>query len=323
MAQTARARKSTVIGRKTKEYVHGKEGLLRAIWRARGIYPFLAPTFLLLIVFRYYPAFLAITESFFNWDGYKINVFVGLQNYREILTDPFFWMGIRNVVIIVIVYSTLYVVTPLMTALVIFNLASVRAQYVLRIIFLIPAIVPVIVHLLLWQYIYQPTDGLLNILLKAAGLGFLRQTWLGDPKFALWSVLFVDFPWVSGIWVLIFLAGLENISPSVIEAATIDGASRLRRIIAIDIPLVAGVIKLFVILGIIGGLQTFYNILILTGGGPAFATMVPGLYLYQAAFTMSRMGYASAVGVLMFIAILGLTYLNWRYLRSTVEDEGA
>lgn len=320
MAETVRV-PQRVAGREAPG-ASSRATLVRAIWQARGIYPFIAPTFLLLFVFRYYPAFLALGESLFEWDGYKINIFVGPHNYQEIFADPFFWLSVRNVLIIVVFYSTLYVLMPMIVAVGVFNLASQRAQYSLRIIFLIPAIVPGIVHLLLWQYIYQPTDGLLNTVLADVGLSALQQTWLGDPKLALLAVLFVNFPWVSGVWVLIFLAGLENIPPSVVEAATIDGASRLRRIFAIDIPLISGVIKLFLILGIITGVQTFYNILILTNGGPAFATMVPGLYLYQAAFTMTRMGYASAVGVLMFIAILGITYLNWRFLRSGTEYDG-
>jgi len=202
------------------------------VWRYRSRYLFLLPTFVLLIVLWYYPAFLGFYESLFHWDGWKINRFIGFANYRRIATDPYFHMALKNVSIILLFRLTLPILMPLVVAELIYNLRSARLRSVLRVAFLIPALVPGMVSILLWRFIYHPQQGVLNNLLTMAGLEHLRQTWLGNPKLALPAVLFMGFPFVSGITVLIYLAGLENISTEIIDASIVDGARRLRRVIS-------------------------------------------------------------------------------------------
>ena len=177
------------------------------------------------------------------------------------------------------------------------------------------------VSLLLWKFIFHPVGGPANLLLK--GLGLPPQTWLADPDLVLPSYLFIGFPWAGGVWMLIYLAGLMNISPEVLDASTIDGATRLQRILRIDLPLIVGQIKLSAVLTCIGTLQNFAGILILTGGGPSFATYVPGLYLYIKGFADRRMGYASAVGVIIFSVMFMLTYFNMKYIRTSAEYEAS
>jgi raffinose/stachyose/melibiose transport system permease protein len=118
------------------------------------------------------------------------------------------------------------------------------------------------------------------------------------------------FPFVGGIGVLIYLAGLQSISLEIYDAAKLDGASGFRQFLTIDLPLIKGQIRLLIVLSIITGLQALVGPLVLTNGGPVNATMVPGLYMYQQAFTYGRLGYASAIGVVVFIAVLSLTILN-------------
>ena len=295
--------------------------LFARIWRRRGHYLFVLPTFVLLALLWYYPAFLGFYESLFHWDGWKINRFIGLNNYQRILTDRYFHMALKNAFKILLFNLTFPIMMPLLVAELIYSLSSARIRSLFRVIFLIPALVPGMVHVLLWRFIYHPQQGVLNNLLTMAGLEHLRQTWLGNPRFALLAVLFMGFPFVPGITVLIYLAGLENISNEIIDASIVDGATRLRRIISIDLPLILGQIKLFLILGVIGSLQNYYNIFVLTNGGPAFRTLVPGLYLYNEAFTNRRLGYASAVGVILFVMIFTFTFLSMRYFRVSTEEE--
>jgi len=124
-----------------------------------------------------------------------------------------------------------------------------------------------------------------------------------------------SFPFVGGIGVLIYLAGLQGISTEIFDAAALDGASGLRRFFSIDLPLIKGQIRLNLVLSIITGLQVLVGPLVLTNGGPVDATMVPGLYMYQQAFTYGRLGYASAIGVVVFIAVFVLTVMNMTLFR--------
>jgi len=142
---------------------------------------------------------------------------------------------------------------------------------------------------------------------------------LGNPRIALYSLMAVGFPWIGGFSLLIYFAGLQAIPVDVLDSCKLDGATGWSRIKNVDIPLVMAQTKLLMILGFIGGLQGFQTQLILTNGGPGYSTTVPGLHLYQNAMAYDRMGYACAIGVVLFIVILGLTYLNTKYLKSSAE----
>jgi raffinose/stachyose/melibiose transport system permease protein len=289
------------------------------MWRKRTAYLFLLGTFALLITFEYWPFILAVVRSFFVWDGRSLQKFTGVSNYVQILTDPVFWKAMRNVAIMMAFNLTLPLAGPIVSAELLYNLRSQRARYFWRVVMIIPSVVPGMVGTLLWGYIYNAQNGFLNIMLKSVGLP--PQTWLSDPKLALPSLLFVGFPWVGGTWMLVYLAGLLNIPSEIKDASVVDGCSTWRRIVAIDLPLLLGQIKLSVILTCMGTLQGFVGTLVLTNGGPFFATIVPGIYLYNQAFGRSRLGYASAVGVIMSVLILGLTIINNKYVKSSVEYE--
>jgi raffinose/stachyose/melibiose transport system permease protein len=293
--------------------------VLQRIWRQRVAYLFLVPMFVLLLTFEYYPFGLAIFRSFFIWDGFATTIFVGLGNYIDILKDPIFWKSIRVVLIMMFFDLTIPLAGPVIAAEMVFNLHNERMRYFWRVVMIIPAVVPGLVNILLWGFIYNPQDGFLNVTLKLLHLP--TQIWLADPKLALPCFLFIGFPWVGGTWMLVYLAGLINIPTEVIDASIVDGCGPLRRIIAIDLPLILGQLKLRMILTCMGALQQFVSVLVLTDGGPYFATMVPGLYLFRQAFDRNRLGYASAVGVILFVFIFVLTFINNRYVKSSVEYE--
>jgi raffinose/stachyose/melibiose transport system permease protein len=292
----------------------------RSLWerivRARFYYLLLTPCFVLLALFSYYPAFLALWGSIFTLDYGRDGEFVGLQNFTDLLNDVRFTQSVRNVVLLTLFGTITAITIPVFVAEWIFRLKSDRAQYWYRIIMVWPAIVPGLVTLLLWQFIYDPYYGFLNTFLDAIGLDQWAETaWLADPDLALYALMFSGFPFVGGIGVLIYLAGLQSISVEIYDAAKIDGASGLRQFFTIDLPLIKGQIRLNMVLSIIAGLQALTGPLVLTNGGPVDATLVPGLYIYELAFTYGRLGYASAIGVYIFIAVLALTILNLRLFR--------
>lgn len=292
-----------------------KKSLLARIWQARIAYLLLAPLLIGLIVTAYYPPISGLYHSLFDWNANGREVFIGLDNFKELFQDPVFLNSIPTLFKLMIPRLLISVIVPLIAAELIFGVRSKRWQYNYRVMVLLPMVAPGLVYTLLWQKIYDPQSGLLSTILR--GLGLIGQdqivNWLGDPKLVIPALIFMGFPWIGGTAVLIYMSGLMNISGEVIEASILDGYTPMQRIRHIDLPLLIGQIKYFLVFGLIGGIQDYNSQLVLTQGGPGYTTYVPGYYMYIKAFGASRMGYASAVGVVMFVVIFGLTILIMRY----------
>jgi len=286
-----------------------------------GYYLFIIPTFLLISIFNYYPIFSAFYHAFFRWDGVNTPTFIGLGHFRELFTvDRAFLTSLPNMAKLGGFSLAVAVTIPLFAALLISNLRNNRIQYIYRILFVIPMVVPWMVTIMIWRFIYDPINGLLNNFLNTIGLDVLAQSWLGNPRFSLLAIMFINFPWIAGFNLLIYLAGLDNISPAIFDSAAIDGVSSgISRWMKIDIPLIMGQMKIIVVLTVIDQIERFQAILILTNGGPGFSTYVPGLVLYKNAFMYSKMGNASAIGLFLFLLIFLITVLNIKYIKSSAE----
>jgi ABC-type sugar transport system permease subunit len=273
-------------------------------------------------VFVYYPPVSAMYHAFFDWRPTGETTFTGLTNFRTMLQDEVLLNSAWNMVRLALFSIIVTTSVPLIIAEMIFAVRGDMAKYFYRFWFLVPVVVPLIVILLVWRFIYDPNVGLLNALLDALGLPGLKRAWLGDINLALYALMFLGFPFIQGTNVLIYLAGLVNIPKEVMESAELDGVTTLGRIFRIDIPLLSGQIKLFLVLGTISALQAFEIQLVLTEGGPGWATQVPGLVMYQRAFEGGRFGYAAAIGLVLFVVSLVLTILNFTLLRSSTDSEG-
>ena len=296
-----------------------RRGLLASVRKYGPIYLFLVPTFTLLAVFTFYPIVSAFTHSFYRWDGVN-GEFIGLENFVQMFTkDRAFLASLPNVAKLATFRVLVALTVPLLAAEVIFSLRSGAVAYFWRVLLVVPMVVPGIVLILVWLFIYDPQMGILNTLLTNIGLEEWRQLWLGDLRLALWSIAFYGFPWVSGLNLLIYLAGLDAIPHELFDAAAIDGASRVRRFLHVDIPMIMGQLKLIFILTLITQIQSFQDVLLFTNGGPGQATMVPGLVLYHSAFFYNKMGYASAIGVTLFVVIFLITLVNMTVIRSDLE----
>lgn len=276
---------------------------------------FLLPTLALVGVFAYYPAIRAGFTAFTRWDGFNPPEWIGIENFVEVFADSDFRRSAINVAIWTLIGVPVAMVPSFIVAELIFRLRSDRAQYVWRAIFVAPIIIPPVVSVLIWQFLYGP-DGPLNTVLTTLGLESLTRSWIADPKFALWALIFLGFPWVSGFNVLIFYSGLKAIPREVLEASAVEGAGRLRQLIFIELPLTAGQWKLLLVLSIIGVTQNLTVPLLLTGGGPGNATLTPVLYMYQRAITYGQYGFGMAVGTILFVAVLALSIINMRVLRT-------
>ncbi len=280
---------------------------------------FLLPAILLLIAFRYIPAFSAVYHSFTDWTGTNNAAFVGLAQYQTLLADPVFWTSLRNVLLYTFGRTVLTTVMAFLAAELVYNLRNRQSQWLWRVTFTLPMVIPGTVVLLIWRQIYAARLGLLNESLRALGLEQWAQPWLGQTNTALLAIIMIGFPLVSGFSFLVISSALMELSSEINEASLLDGCSPLRRIFAIDIPSIIGPSVLVIILGINAGLQEFAPMLIITSGGPANATQTPGLYLYQIAFTYGKFGYATAIGTVLMILTLGFSYfiLRARYRGAT------
>lgn len=287
-------------------------------------YGIILPGVVLLLTFVYLPVVWAITGSLYEFEVGGDHEFVGLANYREyLLTDPTFWPSMVTMFLLTAFAVFTRLTIPLIVAKLIHSLPTERSRYAYRVVFIVPIVVPGVAVQLIWGGMIYADHGLLNELLRAIGLGDWTRGWLSDPSTALAAIMLMGFPFVSGFDVLIYYAGLSTIPDSITEAAEIDGCTGVRKFLLIDVPLVLSQLKLILILTIIGGLQGFEALFVLTKGGPGFETMVPGLWMYFNAFSFQRMGYACAIGVILFLLIFGVTLLNLKYFKSSEEVQGA
>lgn len=210
------------------------------------------------------------------------------------------------------------IIVPLIVSEMIFSLKSLKAKYIYRVCILLPMVAPGVVSTMLWKFIYDPAYGLMTEICRVLGIVGSSDTinWLGNPDLVIGSIIFMGFPWIGGTSVLIYMSGLMAISSEVIEASLLDGCSTIKRILKIDLPQLIGQIRYFLIFGIIGGLQNYGTQLILTKGGPGYTTYVPGYYMYMSAFSSQRMGYACAIGAVLFVFIFIVTIATYRLVNT-------
>ncbi len=292
--------------------------LMAQMWRSRLSYMMLIPTFALLIVFNYYPAFSGLYHSFTEWKPGVETTWVGLDQFAEMFDSRFFWSGIQNMLILAI-SAFVKLSIPLLVAEFIFHIRWDSLQYSMRTMFIIPLVLPSVVGVLLWVNIYDPNIGLLNNTLEALGLESWMRSWLGERNTAMAAIVAIGAPWVNPLALLIFYGGLIGIPNELFDAAKVDGANWWTRFWRIDIPLLMGQIRLLVVLVFIGSMQEFQLIFLTTGGGPGSSTYTPALELYYQATRFNNYGLASAMGTFLFLIILGGTIINLQIVRSRTE----
>ncbi len=296
-----------------------RKPLAKRIYEGRVAYTMLAPTFVFLLVFMYYPALLGLYRSVYKWAPGLSADFVGLDNFVHLFTkDRVFLNSMDHMLQLAAWYVVSTVGVSLFIAVLIHRLRGARTQYTFRLGMILPVVIPAIVPLMLWKFIYDVKVGPLNAILTWAGLESWTRAWLADPNVALYAVMLRNFPWVDGVAILILLAGLQAIPYELVESAMIDGASEMRRFWSIELPLIAGQIKLITVLTIMWGVQEFTAVFAMTQGGPINSTMVPGMWMFFNAFRINKMGYASAIGVVLFLLTLVLTMINMKYI--TTEE---
>lgn len=283
-----------------------------------SFYLFIAPWTLGFLLFILGPIVASLVLGFAQYDVILPAKWIGLANFRELLQDPLFWTSLGNTVYVVCLAVPLGMAIAFGIALLLNQKVSGMAAY--RTGYFIPSIVPAVASAALWLYLLQPQWGLVNGLLDLVGIE--GPAWLASTRWSKPSIIML-MVWASGGTMIIYLAGLQDIPESLYEAAAIDGASRLRKLWHVTLPLMTPTIFFTLVMGIIGTFQVFSVVFVLTDGmgGPLNSTLVYLVYVYRNAFVFFRMGYASAMSLILFLIILALTLLNFRFAGRWVHAE--
>jgi multiple sugar transport system permease protein len=267
---------------------------------------FSSPWVVGLSVFLIYPLLAALYYSLCDYSVLLPPVFVGFDNYIELFQDRLFWKSLWNTTFFALGSVGLGVVVALTLAILLNSKVKGLAFY--RTAFFLPSLMPLVAGSILWFCMYAGQGGIINTLL--AKIGIDGPAWLSDPAWAKVAIIFMAV-WGAGNSMVIFLAGLQDVPTSLYEASIIDGANWRQRLLHVTIPMVSPVIYFNVVMGIIGGFQAFAQAMIMTSntGAPEQSTLFYVLQLYNVGFMDLRMGYASAMAWVLFIIILGLTFM--------------
>jgi multiple sugar transport system permease protein len=272
------------------------------------------PVMLYFAIFWLLPFCNALYLSFTDYAMAGSPSWVGLANYRRLVHDPEFWHSVRVTLIFTVCSVVPAVVLGLLIAVPLSRPG--RLNRLLRTALLVPAAIPFVATSVTWQIIYGD-GGFANTFLGGVGLGHV--SWVTDENVALWSLIIMVIWKQLGLNVLIFTAGLQELPRSVYEAAAIDGAGPVTTFVRVTLPLLRRAILFVLVIAVTAAMQSFIPAYLLTQGGPAGATEVLPLYLYDNAFAFQRMGYASAAAMVLLVLMLTMSVVQFRFLRG---DEG-
>ncbi|MEK5036962.1 carbohydrate ABC transporter permease [Sporosarcina sp. FSL K6-3457] len=285
----------------------------------KTIFTLVAPGFLILLSMILLPIAMSVYYGTTDWSGIGSFNFVGLENFKNIIFhDDVFRKSLLNALYLTV--ATILIQHPLAILLAILITHCGRWEKVLRTILFIPAIISVVVTAKLWASVYNPQYGLLNNMLETVGLSFLKQDWLGDPRFAIWSVILVVMWQGFGYAFLLYYAGLKGVPEELYEAAKIDGANYFQLYGRIVIPLLAPMMRVAIVIAVITCLKQMEVVFLMTNGGPGSSTQLLGNYLYQTAFSKGLYGYGNAISVVFVIIVLIITVILNKILTRDVGE---
>ena len=271
---------------------------------------FIGPVVLGTLLFNVIPVLPTLVTSFTDWDGLAAPKFTGVANYREMFSgqDPLFGKSLINTAIYTVGYVPVGIIIGIALALLVNN--RLRGMAVIRALIFLPYVTSLVAVGVVSRWVFSDQYGVINAVL--ASFGITGPHWLGEPGSAMAEVIATAIWANMGFNMIIVLAGLQGAPETLIEAATLDGAGRFSRFVHVTLPFLTPTIFLLLILQTIGSFQVFALILVMTGGGPGDGTYVYIYHLWYEAFTLRRMGYASALAIVLFAVLLAVTWIQNR-----------
>ncbi|HTX18279.1 MAG TPA: sugar ABC transporter permease [Bacteroidota bacterium] len=276
-------------------------------------YLFVLPYVVFFLLFVAYPLVFSFLLIFHRWDIVTPMKWIGLRNFERLVSDPQFFRAMRNTFVFLLIHIPLQIVVALAFAMLLNTRGILRGFF--RAVYFLPVVVSGVVVTILWQNLYSYDSGVLNSLLHLVGIG--KVPWLIDPGVAMPSIAIMATWKNVGIYIVLFLIGLQNIPKEVYESASLDGAGPFSRFFRITLPMLNSTMTLIVALSTIGGFSLFIEPYVLTGGGPMQSTMSAMLYIYNQAFYFGHMGYAATLGIVFALVILAVVLLQ----RKVVEAD--
>lgn len=265
--------------------------------------PYLAVFFLFMV----FPLLFGLYISFFDWDILGTPEFAGLGNYLQLFRDPKFWSSLLHTFEFVLITTPVLLVLGFIMALMVTSRSPLKG--VMETCFFLPYIFSMTVVSTLWAWLMQKDFGFFNNI--AILLGAKPVSWLTSESLAMWSVSIATFWWTAGFNMVLMTAGIKQISNDIYESALVDGASYLKQVVHITLPLLSPTIVLCLILQVIASFNVFGQIYVMTGGGPGGSTRVLVQYIYETGFRYFKMGYASAMSYILFIIILVFSIVQY------------
>jgi ABC-type sugar transport system permease subunit len=272
---------------------------------------YLSPALILFSLFVFYPTVRLMCDSFYQWDGMGPREFIGTENYKQLIADEEFWQTVKNT----FVYIAGSIPTGMAIALVMALLIqkNLIGRGVFRTLFFTPVVTSLVAAGVVFVWLLNYDFGVLNLMLSKFGLK--KLPWLVDEKYAMLSVILMTIWKDAGYNMILFLAGLNNISESYYEAARIDGANGWQMFWKITWPLLMPTTFFILVIRTIFSFRTFEQIYVMTKGGPVGSTTVFVYYIYEKAFKYFEMGYASAAAVILLLIVLILTFIQFKYVK--------
>ena len=268
---------------------------------------FILPQLISLVCLGIIPIVIAFVLSFFDWNGVSAPVFTGFQNFKAVFTDPDTGIAIKNTLVYSVIYVPCSIVLSLGLAMLL-NKAWGKMFY--RAVFFLPQIVTSVGIAVVWSWIYQPQFGILNMILRFFGIE--GKEWLRDPSTAMGAVIVMSIWWGLGYNIVLFLAGLQNVPRTYVEAAKIDGANERQVFFNITVPLISPTTLLVTITTMINAFQVFDQMFLLTSGGPAKKTYTMAIHIYQTAFKSYELGKASTAALILFFVVVAVSVIQFK-----------
>ena len=268
---------------------------------------FILPQLISLVCLGIIPIVIAFVLIFFDWNGFSAPVFTGFQNFKAVFTDPDTGIAIKNTLVYSVIYVPCSIVLSLGLAMLL-NKAWGKMFY--RAVFFLPQIVTSVGIAVVWSWIYQPQFGILNMILRFFGIE--GKEWLRDPSTAMGAVIVMSIWWGLGYNIVLFLAGLQNVPRTYVEAAKIDGANERQVFFNITVPLISPTTLLVTITTMINAFQVFDQMFLLTSGGPAKKTYTMAIHIYQTAFKSYELGKASTAALILFFVVVAVSVIQFK-----------
>jgi multiple sugar transport system permease protein len=291
--------------------------------KSTAAYFFLAPAIISILIFFFIPVIAAFLISFTDFDIYALGDlntvrFIGFKNYERLLEDPLFWQALKNTSYYVFMATPLTIAASLGAAILL-NSKLIKFKAIFRLSYFIPYVTTLVAVAIVWRFIYHPKFGILNYFLSFFGIEPVDL--LGDPNLAMPAIVLMSVWKGFGYYMIIFLAGLQNIPEDLYESASLEGANFWQQFKSITLPMLAPTTLLISIITIAGYFQIFAEPYIMTQGGPLNSTLTIVGYMYQEGFRWWNMGYSASIAFVLFIIILIVTLVQFRIQKNPLAEQ--